>query len=198
MSRAERFVRHDPRAISIVRPRDVTALEFQLADLLARTRAELPDQQLRDQQAVGALGWLDRLTSEKQRIFDLTYIEPALHAALDNPALAPTATKILSRYVTPSSQQSLVQLASRTGAPIELRQAAARAFCESVGRNGTRLTSAEILLQYDEYHGQEAADAQAREVLGLILDCMEARVAPAEPATHTVREAPTSQPTAAP
>lgn len=197
MPRAERFVRHDPRAVSMVRPRDPTAIEFQLADLLARSRAELPNQQERDRQAAGALGWLARLTSEQRRNFDLTCVEPALHAALDNPALAPTAIKVLSRYVTPSSQQSLVQLASRTGAPIELRQAAARAFCESVGRNGTRLTSAEILLQYDEYHGQEGGDAQARELLGAILDCIEARVAVVDPiADHHDRDSPATEPAA--
>ncbi|MBX3414933.1 MAG: hypothetical protein KF708_19770 [Pirellulales bacterium] len=199
MPRAERLVRRDPRAISIVRPRDVTALEFQLADLLARSRAELPGQQVRDRQAAGALGWLDRLTSEKGHVFDLTYVEPALHAALDNPALAASAMKVLSRYVTPSSQQGLVQMASRGGTTIELRQAAARAFCESIGRNGTRLTSAEILLQYDEYHGHEGGDAQVREVLGTILDCMEARVATAEPtAPHADRETPAPEPVAIP
>jgi len=183
MPRAERLVRGDARAMAIVRPGDASSLQFQIAELLARSHEELPDQRERDQVAAGALGWLDRLSAEPQRVFDLTNTEPALHRALDNPALATKATEVLSRFLTPSSQRNLVNLASRSGAPIELRQAAAAAFCASVGRNGTRLTSAEILLQYDEYHAHGDHDAQAREVLGSILDCIERRVAAVDSAT---------------
>lgn len=183
LPRAERIVRGDARAMAIVRPGDSSSLQFQVAELLTRSHEELPDQRERDLVATGALGWLDRLSAEPQRVFDLTSTEPALRRALDNPALATKATEVLSRFLTPSSQRSLVNLASRSGAPIELRQAAAAAFCASVGRHGTRLTSAEILLQYDEYHAHGDRDAQAREVLGSILDCIERRVAAVDSAT---------------
>lgn len=184
LPRAERLALGDSRAVAVVRPYDVAGLQFQIAELLARSRQELPDQQERDRQAAGALAWLDRLTSEPQRVFDLTSTEPAVRQVLDNAALAPTATTVLSRFLTPSSQRSLVNLASRSGTPIGLRQAAATAFCDSVGRHGTRLTSAEILLQYDEYQAHGDRDAQTREVLGSILDCIEARATAIDPATR--------------
>jgi hypothetical protein len=65
-------------------------------------------------------------------------------------------------------------LASQPGRPLEDRQAAAEAFADAVQRRGLLLTRSEILLQYDRYNRSESLDAGTQQVLGQILDAIEA------------------------
>ena len=58
--------------------------------------------------------------------------------------------------------------------PRPVRQAAAAGFCKSIKQHGILLTTEEIRRQYDRYNQSEHQDAATQEILGRILDCIEA------------------------
>ena len=93
--------------------------------------------------------------------------------ALHNPKLAAKAVAVLANLNSAESQRALVDMASRFTQPLELRKAAAAAFCENMQKHGILLTTEEIRRQYDRYNESEKQDAATQHVLGLILDCLE-------------------------
>jgi hypothetical protein len=56
---------------------------------------------------------------------------------------------------------------------LQTRQFAAQAFAESIETSGTRISRRQVREQYDRYNNTEAASG--REILGTILDAIEAR-----------------------
>ena len=81
------------------------------------------------------------------------------------------------------AQKALVLLASNPGVNISLRKIAAQAFKENIDKHGTLLTRPEVLAQYDLYNRSLGLDDATIDVLGFILDAMEARVS-AQPAAN--------------
>jgi hypothetical protein len=81
----------------------------------------------------------------------------------------------MGRLGSAQAQVALVSAASETERPLNERQAAARAFAESVDRYGILLTAPEILRQYDRYNESAGADRETQVVLGSLLDSMEQR-----------------------
>ena len=63
------------------------------------------------------------------------------------------------------AQQGLVDLAGSGVAKIEVRRAAAAAFCHSVGKYGILLTTDAIRQQYTRYNQADKQDAAGRAVL---------------------------------
>ena len=100
--------------------------------------------------------------------------EDAVISALDNPALATRAALLLGQFGTPKSQSALVEFASRHSWPLADRQAAAAAFDAAVKSRGLRLTKQQILLQYDRYNASERLDVPTQQLLGAIIDAIEA------------------------
>ncbi len=104
------------------------------------------------------------------------------------PPLAPDAVRVLAHLGTPECQRALVDLASRWTQPIELRLAATRAFREATEQKGILLTSEQMLQQYDRYNQSENQDPGTQQVLGLILDCIEAPARAEQPEDQAAGE----------
>jgi hypothetical protein len=98
----------------------------------------------------------------------------AYESALATPELAAQAAILMGRLGSPDAQRALVTLASQHARALADRQAAAEAFAKAVRRRGLLLTRDEILLQYDRYNRSEFLDAGTQQVLGQILDAIEA------------------------
>jgi hypothetical protein len=81
---------------------------------------------------------------------------------------------VLGNLNSAASQQALVELASRQTQPLEVRQAAVKAFRRNTQQHGILLRGDEIRRQYDRYNESEDQDRGTQQVLGLILDCIEA------------------------
>ena len=90
-----------------------------------------------------------------------------------HPRYTETIAKILGTIGTPDAQRSLVNYASQSGQPDDLRTLAASAFGESIRQNGLLLTTGEIQLQFDRYKSGENESIETQRLLGSILDQIE-------------------------
>jgi hypothetical protein len=174
LERARHLARRDPLAEAFSRPHTEETVEWQvgrLVELVGRERI-LPAE--RGRQAGQAIRWLADLSSRDRHVFELSGVEEVALAALHTPGMGRDAVTILGHSASPESQRGLVDVASRWTQPIELRAAAVKAFHQSVQRNGILLTTKEILLQYDRYNASGELDQATQQVLGSILDAIEA------------------------
>ncbi|HUT90087.1 MAG TPA: hypothetical protein VMY37_11360 [Thermoguttaceae bacterium] len=174
LERARLLVRNDPLGEAFSRPHTQEAVQWQVAELmdLAGPERVLPAE--RQRQAAWAMKWLAELTGREKTIYDLRCAQDAAIAALLVPHLAPDAVRVLANLGTPRCQRALVDLASRWTQPMELRLAATQAFRQSTEQNGILLTTEQILQQYDRYNRSENLDTGTRQLLGLLLNCIEA------------------------
>jgi len=174
LARARLLTRRDPLAEAFPRPHTADVVQWQVErvlQLLGRDRILAAE---RERQAAQSLKLLADLTGGDRRFYDFNKAEDAALAALLVPPRAADAVLVLGNLSTPKSQRSLVDLASRWTQPIELRTAAAQAFRRSIEQKGILLTTDQIRLQYDRYNQSETLDANTQQVLGLILDSIEA------------------------
>ncbi|MCE5302638.1 MAG: HEAT repeat domain-containing protein [Planctomycetaceae bacterium] len=171
---AERLVAGDPRSMAFARPRDADSMRWQAQQLGTIDPREQVPLAARRREAAVALKLLEELVRSSGKLYDLRRAEEDVLVALYHPQLSPLAAAVLSRMNSSESQQALVDLASRSVLPLEMRKAAAAAFRENVERFGTRLTSRQVLEQYRRYNNSERQDAETQRLLGLILDCLEA------------------------
>jgi hypothetical protein len=127
-------------------------------------------------QALTALSALAALAKNETTLvqYDLLKHEPAIIHALNVPALSAEAAKLLGIFGTPTSQTALIDFASQNTRELADRQAAAAAFAAAVKSRGLRLTQQQIVTQYGRYNASEKLDAATQEVLGAILDAIEA------------------------
>lgn len=174
LGRARLLTRRDPLAEAFPRPHTADVVQWQVERvlrLLGRDRILAGE---RERQAAQSLKLLANLTGGDRRFYDFSKAEDAALAALLVPPRAADAVVVLGNLSTPKSQRSLVDLASRWTQPIELRTAAAQAFRRSIEQKGILLTTDQIRLQYDRYNQSETLDVNTQQVLGLILDSIEA------------------------
>ena len=106
--------------------------------------------------------------------YDLLTLEPAIIRALHNPSLTADAAALLGLFGTPTSQTALIDFASQTTRALSDRQAAASAFAAAVKSRGLLLTQQQIAAQYARYNASEKLDQPTQELLGIILDAIEA------------------------
>jgi hypothetical protein len=172
---AEQLARQFALCVALMRTHNAAATQFELARLFSATGRTTTDRDRRREQGAKALTWIATLAADRQHIYELRRLEAAVIAGLSLPGLNEAAILALSKLDTPRSQRALVDLASRLSAPIADRQAAALGFADSVARCGTLLTSDELLRQYDRYNASETQSRETQQVLGLILDTIEAR-----------------------
>jgi CheY-like chemotaxis protein len=173
---AEAFADLHALVLAFPQPIDPEGMSFQAGRLLRLAGRDLVGYDERLDQAERAMNHLLRMTEQPQLydFYDLHRQTPSLAAALGTPQLASHAATLLGRLGSPEAQRALVTLASQPGRPLEDRQAAAEAFANAVQRRGLLLTRDEILLQYDRYNRSETLDAGTQQVLGQILDAIEA------------------------
>jgi len=174
LERARLLVRNDPLAGAFSRPHTQEAVQWQVAELMKLAGRDRVLAAERQRQAAWAMKWLAELTGREETIYDLRCAQDVAIDALFVPHLASDAVRVLANLGTPRCQRALVDLASRWTQPMELRQAATRAFRQSTEQNGILLTTEQILLQYDRYNRSENLDTGTQQVLALILDCIEA------------------------
>ncbi|MEQ8787831.1 MAG: hypothetical protein RIC55_16115 [Pirellulaceae bacterium] len=109
--------------------------------------------------------------------YDLTRHQQHYRRALYTPGIDAQAARLLGLLGTPQAQRELVDRASQNATSLASRQAAAKAFAEAVSLRGTLLTTDQVLAQYDRYNQSEDLDSETQQVLGSILDTIEARAA---------------------
>jgi hypothetical protein len=176
LHRAEHLVRRDALAASFVEPyrqEDAGSIVERVRSLAG---ARFVPRDVRLGQAARALELLADLGRDR-RFFDLLRAEEAVLAAQAVPGLTDKAIDVLANLGTPASQTTLADIAGRPALPIELRQAAAAAFCTSVEHHGILLTTDEIVAQYNRYNQSAALDRATQNVLAAVLDCIEAPTA---------------------
>ncbi|MFV2066088.1 MAG: hypothetical protein ACC645_03850 [Pirellulales bacterium] len=168
---------------AFVPPHDRAAMEVLAGRMNDLAGPSLLDDRQRHAQANEALRWLAALAARPAPGYQLGRPIARAETMLFVPGHAVEAIAVLALAGTASSQQRLIDLASRTIAPVEQRQQALAALKRSIHQFGTLLTSKEILRQYDRYNASEHADAERQAILAAILDLLEdagtsARVGP--------------------
>lgn len=175
LSAAQRLAERLGSAAALIRPQDPAAMRFQVDRLLANLDAPPLAPSERIAQAQQALAWLTDLADTRRTLYNLHRVENPVALAAWVPELTLPATRLLGKLGTPAAQRTLLELASRTTQPLAAREAALAALGESLAAHGTLLTAREIELQYDRYNQSERQDPQTQQILGRILDLIEAR-----------------------
>lgn len=171
-------LRQDSFAAAVYQPRMSETLATQLAELQQASAGSLVPAAERAAQAQWALTTIGKLLQSGNRVFTTRSMEPALVAAAWNPAVSKAATTALGLLGSAAAQRTLVEVASSEALPLDVRQTAAKAFCDSVFKHNILLTTSEVLRQYDRYNASEGADLPTQELLAAMLDAVEARNAP--------------------
>jgi CheY-like chemotaxis protein len=174
--RMDHLTQTDRLAIAFPRLHSTEAVRLQtrrLLDLAGRSRLGMDERMMH---AEFALQQIARLVSEPEtyNFYDLGRYEAAIRSALTNSPFTDSAARALGMLATPDGQRTLIQFANQSARPLLDRQSAAKAFAASVKLRGILLTRREILDQYDRYNESATADVQTQEVLGSILDAIEA------------------------
>jgi hypothetical protein len=180
LGRADRVARRDPLALAFSRPHSDESFAWQIEQLRALEPRALVDHAQRQRQAAEALDRLVELSSTAGKLYDMHRTQDAVLAALYTPGLSSKAAAVLGNLRTPESQRVLVELASRPTQPVEVRQAAAKAFRRNTQAGGILLTTGQILRQYERYNQSQNLDSATQQILGLILDCIEAPTNPGQ------------------
>lgn len=172
--RAKAVAEDNARCAAFHRPVDAQSVQWQVDRLKQLTLLPMVPAAVRRRQSLQSLGWLARLAQQKPPLFDLLQVEPVLCSVVTDAELGPIAAEAIGLLGTPTAQTTLIDLASRATYPLSLRQAAARAFQKSVEQHGILLAGSQILLQYDRYNQSAALDSDTRQILGFLLDVIEA------------------------
>lgn len=173
-----RTLNRDRLTGAIIRPHSSQALQFQMGQLWRSAGYRPTDPAQRMAQAQAAVGWALELAQTGQRVFNLERLLDPLSQALFVPELNDDAARALALIGNPEAQRTLVDFASQNLLPLDSRQAAAAAFCQSASRWGLLLTSGQLQLQYDRYNASEFLDRETQNMLSSILDCLESGRSP--------------------
>ena len=106
---------------------------------------------------------------------DWRRLEPQLTAALQVADLREPALRVISQIGSATAQTQLVDIASEQGRDLAERQAAGKAFADSVARFGVLLSRQQIVQQYERYNSSRVLDRATQVLLGSVLDTIEAR-----------------------
>jgi CheY-like chemotaxis protein len=174
--RLHRLLEGDTLTEVFAQPTDAVGVSFVMRRLLGHAGRDFVSQEERLRQAAVALDQWAVLASNAEAFgfYELLPQQQAAESALSVPSLNHKAAKVLGLLATPQSQRLLVEVVNQNGRSIADRQAAAAAFDVAVKRRGVLLTKTEILRQYDLYNRSANADAATQQVLGAVLDTIEA------------------------
>ena len=175
--RAERTFNGEPRLEILALTDDPGVISRQVNNLRGLQKPWPISTERKIQQAEFALEWLNKIAADRKvyGFYDIFSREPEIVQILFNRGYSPVVSAILSSFGTPGAQRALVNLASENGLPVKQRVEASKAFEKAVARGGTLLTKSEIQQQYDRYNASEGQSAESQEILGNILDVIEAR-----------------------
>jgi CheY-like chemotaxis protein len=178
MERIKEYAESDRLTKAFPLATSAEALQFMREEMAKLEGRDFVPQEIKIRQASAALDGLLKIARDKPAypFYDLLQHEDMFTRAVYHPELSAKAVELLGWLSTPKAQRALVGLASESNSPIEIRRAAVKAFANAVQRRGTLLTRPEILQQYDTYNASESLDKETQEVLGAVLDVIEARV----------------------
>jgi hypothetical protein len=201
LQRTRSLISNDPLAYAIYQPRSLDMLRLQTGPdvTYAATKAAVPVGE-RAAQAQAAIMAIGGLLATNNKVFNVRPFEAALLKAAWSPATSGAAIAALAQFGSPGAQRTLADLASAGTWSVDVRKSAAQAFNDNVGRFGTLLTTGEIAQRYDRYNASANADAATQEVLGSLLDTIEARatkVPPRSKSGEAVKPVPIAPPPAA-
>jgi hypothetical protein len=171
---AEHAAHDDPLSMAFAKPADEQILQRQLEQLALIAPQDFVPAETRLQQALDALDLLAELGRSKMNFYDLRRVQETVIKALYTPKLSAKAIGVLVHLNSAAGQEALVNVASQLTLPLDVRLAAAKAFREHTQKYGILLTTDQIQRQYQRYNESEKLDAGVQQVLGLILDCIEA------------------------
>ena len=174
--RAERTFNGESRLEILALTDDPGVISRQVNNLRALQKPWPTSPERKIQQADFALNWLNKIAANPKvyGFYDLFSREQEIVQILFNRGYSSVVSGILSSFGTPGAQRALVNLASENGLPVQQRMEASEAFEKAVARGGTLLTKTEIQQQYDRYNASEGQSAESQEILGNILDVIEA------------------------
>jgi hypothetical protein len=187
----------DPYTLVLYRPTTIEHLTTQLKlNPLPGAASQVagPERLRRAQFAWAAMR---QILESRSTVFNLRPYEATLTAGAASPPLAKAAVGVLGQFGSSAAQRTLADTAGAAALPLELRQAAAAAFCENVVRFGTLLTTAEIARQYQRYNASESLDKPTQDLLASMLDVIEAlagKIPLAGPTGSTSAPAPAAAP----
>lgn len=161
-----------PPAVTIFRPQNVDAMGFQLDQFLQNLGPQRVTHDERMQQTAAALDWILKLVEEPNAI-PAQPLDFAVESAMLTPEFFGQAAEVLAHMRSNLAQKSLLDTASRTLTPIEVRQRAAELFKDSAARFGLMITASDVLEQYERYNRSEVLDAETQAVLSSLLDVIE-------------------------
>jgi hypothetical protein len=180
LERTRTLLPDDGFTIAIYEPRSFDAMEKQLTARSGfRIRGDLAPVEAAERLEQGAAmaAAAARLSDAGNMALNLRPYETQLTTAAFHPAAGKHLAPVLGKFGSPAAQRTLADVASSAALPLEQRQGAAQAFCESVIRFGTLLTTGEVLRQYERYNASESLDQPTQELLAKMLDVIEARAA---------------------
>ena len=157
--------------IATLRPHNDQAMQELVTRLLAQLPSSWPTAEQRIEQRVQAIKSMNHLLDNERTFYRLRAASDEITQSV-YPASDAT-WQLLSRLGTRDSQLALLTHASSANEAIASRQAAAKAFADSVGRFGVRITADEIVHQYDLYNASAKGSKESQQVLGDILDTLE-------------------------
>lgn len=185
LERGRRIADRETLTEAFPQPYDVDAMAFVVGRMEKRLGRNAVSREQRLIQAALALEWAGRMLEAESiyGFYELSRQQPAFESALQTPELGTRAAQALGYIGTPRAQAALVELASQQARPVLDRQAAVRAFAVAIQRRTLLLTRDEISRQYVRYNQSESLDRETQQVLGTVLDVIEAptrSIGPAE------------------
>jgi CheY-like chemotaxis protein len=170
--KAEHVAASDPLTMDFPRPHEDDAVRWEAERLATIKPRELVQPEERLRQAGEALELLAE-ASKSPKLYDVRIVQTAVISALKTPTLAEKALTVLANINSPESQLAILDVANRAAFSLELRTAAANAFCTNVESYGVLLKQDEIRRQYDLYNQSEKTEKEIQALFGSILDTLE-------------------------
>lgn len=172
----QRFAETEPLTAAFPRAHSVPALMVHVRRLLELAEHEAITTEQRLMWADAALDYFGVVASDQRHYLfpELLGQQPTLIQTLFVPALAMKAAHVLGQIGSPEAQRALTLVANQRDRSLPQRQAAVAAFAIAVERRGLLLTRREILEQYDHYNRSGRLDRETQQILGAILDAIEA------------------------
>ncbi len=185
-SRAQRLADVDPLTFALFEPTTPDQALFQTRALRQAAMYQAITVEERFGQAKTCLEWFDRILAEPDtyEFFNPVQHQQPIINALFFPRLCGPATNALAQIPTPESQRALLTLASQNTEILENRKLAADAFRRHVSSYRILLTRNEILQQYDLYNKSVDGLQEELDILGGLLDSIEAPTKPTQSSTE--------------
>jgi hypothetical protein len=171
---AETIAREHQGVMSFPRPHSAADTAQLAEDALAQLPVSWPTAEQRVAQAESAMKIMNTLLAGERDFYRLRAVSDLVTQNIRPAAVGEANWEVLAKLGTHDSQVTLLSYASAPALDLADRQAAAKAFAESVKQFGLTLSSDEIVRQYHLYNASETDTPESQQVFGSLLDTIEA------------------------